>query len=428
MKSRGIMPVCITAIIAFTIFHAVGLSWAQMAGMRLKKDMGTVCLNCHKELKIQLKKGNVHKTVKSGECIACHDPHASKNKRLLFKKGPELCNSCHDPDDIGMNSAVKHEPVEFGECQRCHKPHVSENKKLLVNSRKEICYICHDKKAFIDPNNYIHNPTKGGRCEVCHLSHSSDLAFLEKSPLPALCLNCHKRVPGHENIDMSSANCAVCHSPHSTKKENLIFSNAHKPYQEKRCDECHEIVSGKIKKVNTGTNLCCKCHYDPNTPVKYGCYIDPNRLDYNNHMFHIVPGEKACTLCHNPHGSERQYLIRSSDGRLCMSCHGEIRERLIRESDVSRHPEVRARRCFLCHESHVAKNEKFIKENIVDICLSCHTRQKVFCHPIGHDALDPRTKKPINCLTCHNPMGAEYPQLLRLDGREALCRQCHKNY
>jgi predicted CXXCH cytochrome family protein len=50
----------------------------------------------------------------------------------------------------------------------------------------------------------------------------------------------------------------------------------------------------------------------------------------------------------------------------------------------------------------------------------------VACHPVGHKALDPRTKTPIDCITCHNPMEAQFPNIMRLDGSKELCNQCHK--
>jgi len=142
---------------------------------------------------------------------------------------------------------------------------------------------------------------------------------------------------------------------------------------------------------------------------------------------HIVSGPEECTFCHNPHGSERKDLVRRGDRPLCTYCHQDMENRLQKvRKGLHRHPEVIAGRCSVCHDAHSSDDVNFLKESPIVLCTGCHSRQKVACHPVGEKALDPRTKAPIDCITCHNPMESEFPQIMRLDGSKEMCNQCHK--
>ncbi len=379
----------------------------------LRKDLGKICLDCHTKLREELAEGIAHKPLQAGDCISCHTPHASKNEDLLIKTGYKLCIICHEPLKVGMRDKVKHEPMEFGECESCHKSHVSQYNNLLIAKERELCFLCHENSTFT--KTHIHDPVSKARCKTCHKSHSSNLRSLLKSPAPGICLNCHRQIFGHTGIDIKKVDCIQCHNPHSSERKNLLYSIYHEPYKDNKCEECHQKIFGIIIKAEGNARLCYKCHQDSKER-----YEEMSKT-------HIVEGARECTFCHNPHGSEREDLVRGKDGSLCMSCHNEIKVRLKTEKNILRHPEVIARKCSTCHDSHASNNDKFLKENMNNICLSCHKRQKVFCHPLGEKAYDPRTNKPIGCLTCHNPMGAIYPQFMRLEGEEILCKQCH-NY
>jgi len=414
-KERGIR-VFLSLITIICVILCIGINCIYSEDIKpaLKKGLGNICLGCHDRLKKELSKGKAHKPVKMGDCISCHTPHAAKDENLLFKPGYVFCSNCHDSTAIGMNNKIKHEPVEFMECGVCHKPHVSEHKNLLVKKGEGLCFICHEDSGYRKA--YIHNPVSKGRCNICHKTHSADSGYLLIKSTPDLCSGCHKILKGHTEIDTKNSNCSQCHNPHSSERKNLLHNVDHAPYKDGTCEKCHQKKSGIIARTIGNSELCYKCHQDSMKKFE------------ERERSHIVKGPDECTLCHNPHGSQRKDLVRRKDGPLCISCHYEIKVKLKTESGVYRHKEVTARRCSTCHDAHSSNDPKYIKANIVTICLSCHQRQKVFCHPIGEKAIDPRNQTPINCLTCHNPMSASYPQLMRLDGQDALCKQCHKNY
>ena len=44
----------------------------------------------------------------------------------------------------------------------------------------------------------------------------------------------------------------------------------------------------------------------------------------------------------------------------------------------------------------------------------------------GPGTIDPRTQKPVVCLSCHDPHGTAHPMFLVAAKERALCIQCHK--
>ena len=149
------------------------------------------CLSCHKKLT----KGKfVHQAIQMG-CPACHSaiyartvPHKKTNSlaRGLLSEQPDLCYGCHDQGMFTKNNV--HPAVNMG-CTGCHDPHSSKNAKLLKTKLPALCFICHDKTGFI--GKVVHPPVAAGNCMTCHSPHSTDeMALLLKKPV-ALCLECH---------------------------------------------------------------------------------------------------------------------------------------------------------------------------------------------------------------------------------------------
>ena len=404
---------CFFMIFGLILFIGIG---AVPGETRLKADIGLVCLDCHPALKKELAEGRPHKALKSNECMPCHTPHAAQYENLLIRTGDTLCYGCHESQKSWLNDKVVHLPVEYGECLKCHEPHVSPYKDLLRLKGKEMCFLCHEQESF--QKAYVHSPVKDGRCNICHRSHSSSNPFLLPQPSPKLCLQCHslnqKLISKHPNYRIDQADCLLCHNPHSSKRKNLVYSMLHEPFKKNDCNACHPESSGPIGKASGDSKSCYKCHEDAK-----------KRFDEKG-MSHIVPGKGECIFCHNPHAAEREDLVRRGDKPLCTSCHPEMGKKLrVVRKGLGRHPDVMAGRCSTCHDAHSSDDVNFLRDTSLNLCTECHSRQKVACHPVGEKAMDPRSDTPINCITCHNPMESEFPQLMRLDGAKELCNQCH---
>lgn len=167
----------------------------------------------------------VHGPVSEGQCMKCHDIHASDKSKLLKATVPELCLDCHDKsmkdDRERLMPSVKavfedtelnaHKPFADGDCLCCHDPHASSHYRLLNDGRnqesfytsysnkKYICFGCHSEKAFLEPRtltetnfrngnlnlHYRHvNRKKGRSCKACHHHHASKNTALIREQVP----------------------------------------------------------------------------------------------------------------------------------------------------------------------------------------------------------------------------------------------------
>ena len=173
------------------------------------------CVDCHKTV---IAKRVVHSAISQYArmeqgCDPCHTaPHAKKKGELsLAAAVPELCYMCHDQGKFSKKNV--HPPVAGGDCLACHNPHASDAPRLLSQPVPAICQNCHP-----DKNNGKHilagygfgdnhpiqgrlDPTRKGRelgCVSCHDPHSSSGRTLfvndEASGSGNLCLLCHTKV------------------------------------------------------------------------------------------------------------------------------------------------------------------------------------------------------------------------------------------
>lgn len=130
--------------------------------LSLSAPVPDLCFMCHDKAKF-LKK-NIHSPVVGGNCLTCHNPHASDAPRLLTQQIREVCRNCH-PDKtngkhilggygFGDNHPIRGhlDPSRKGQelgCTSCHNPHSSDKKVLLVNdgpnSPENLCLLCHTK-------------------------------------------------------------------------------------------------------------------------------------------------------------------------------------------------------------------------------------------------------------------------------------------
>ncbi|MBJ6751533.1 cytochrome c3 family protein [Geomonas anaerohicana] len=118
--------------------------------------------------------------------------------------------------------------------------------------------------------------------------------------------------------------------------------SSHPPYEEKRCNGCHEAekttISGLIRPRN---ELCFLCH--------------PRIL---KHRFaHGPAAEGDCLACHFPHEGSYPSLLLLEPERLCDKCHLEAR------AAAGMHAKIEANgvRCIDCHDPHSGDSRYFLK-------------------------------------------------------------------
>ncbi len=116
---------------------------------------------------------NFHPPYQQRKCTECHDQSRSTNR--LKEPMPQLCFTCHT--GFSAQYAVMHGPVASGNCTACHNPHMSKNEKLLTRSGQQICLYCHESKLVFQ-NEEHEDLEPGDNCTDCHDPHGGDDRFL----------------------------------------------------------------------------------------------------------------------------------------------------------------------------------------------------------------------------------------------------------
>jgi len=211
-----------------------------------------LCAVCHGGL---LQKKFLHKPVADGECSACHMAHTSDNKSLLKDAPPALCFGCHPKERF--TGTHTHPPVANGECLSCHDAHQSDGNSLLIKPGSQLCFMCHDSK--IAEGKSVHRPVGTGECAQCHAPHGSAHRKILMSEYPTqlyrpfsadafpLCFSCHDPELAsavstdkatqfrngtrnlhalHVNKAGKGRSCKMCHNPHASTQDRLIYPKA----------------------------------------------------------------------------------------------------------------------------------------------------------------------------------------------------------
>ncbi len=382
----------------FIIVSVINLIWFKFV---VAKE---VCFKCHKVEKFKGKL--VHSPVAKKDCEACHTPHVSKFNKLLIAKVPDICYQCHPEFLKNMQKAEwVHSPVEKGECLKCHQPHAGY-RGLLKKSEKEQCLTCH-KKLKKESFKFIHKPFKEGKCHICHNPHFSQNPYLLKFKEETICLNCHKleKIKSTHRYYSKNMECLSCHNPHGSNNEYLIKQYMHKPYAQKNCKVCHENLA-------KGSDMCFSCHSEV-------------KKDFFKVHTHYLPSNKKafCLDCHSPHTSDYKTLLKGSPSSVCFKCHPEA----LKQQRDSLYVHPSHDQCLNCHNAHGSETLGMLKGTQISTCGRCHKRHVKFTHPI-EKVKDPRNGQTLTCITCHDPMGTNFKNNLRLNGDKELCLECHKGY
>jgi len=231
----------------------------------------------------------------------------SKYKRNYFhtNKNEKLCTSCHNMKEDRKNSLTKH----------INKSDITSREfDVLDNPEKSNCYQCHNK---ITHKKNGHAPSVNFLCTECHTGKSGEFnapdqgksKYLMPDPIMSTCFSCHEGIKTKwfsntsEHGPLRSGRCNKCHNPHSSEYEFFLRKSIWD-----LCTTCHdEKASGKhiigsfVFSRNKGGHPT-KGREDPSRPGR----------------------ELVCSSCHNPHGSNGIYLLRS-DGKdtfsVCKRCH-----------------------------------------------------------------------------------------------------------
>jgi predicted CXXCH cytochrome family protein len=179
-----------------------------------------LCYTCHDNLETAYQ--NLHAPVVAGYCTQCHNPHKSKNKKLLISGDNTLCYNCHDEEYV--SSTTLHKTMGEKNCTTCHNAHGGDTNFYL---NKNTCFECHDNYNNTYAN--VHGPVASGLCFSCHENHTSKKQYLLKIANNELCFNCHLQEDIYLNkahITADKQRCTTCHNPHGAQGTFLLTKNS----------------------------------------------------------------------------------------------------------------------------------------------------------------------------------------------------------
>ncbi|NVO19308.1 MAG: cytochrome c3 family protein [Bacteroidetes bacterium] len=233
------------------------------------------------------------------------------------------------------------------------------------------------------------------KCMDCH----SDLveSTLQHAPAAESCSNCHQvniiehTKNGARGLNLIKEVPQLCYSCHDDIKQDLdTLRNLHMAVtMDNKCSNCHSPHSSDEKKllVSAQKKLCSSCH---NKDIKSDgkLAINIKKLLANSKVIH-PPVEKAgCVVCHQPHGSQNNYLLICAFPKgmyaaavrdtfaLCWECHDsdllEVSTTTtatnFRNGDKNLHfvhmNTKKGRSCVMCHDVHASNNPHLIKDKI----------------------------------------------------------------
>ena len=178
------------------------------------------CLTCHPDKK----EGKaVHTAVGMG-CENCHQATSEKDQEkttiTLIAEGGNLCARCHEVS----KDPVVHGPYKTGQCLVCHEPHASNFPKQTRAETNILCLSCHGANR---PDVKVNAAAKtvsllGGR--------TFDLESYKKAPKIAAehSEKSMHRVVSHSGLGKdprkpdAEIDCISCHEPHASKAKHLL--------------------------------------------------------------------------------------------------------------------------------------------------------------------------------------------------------------
>ena len=180
-----------------------------------------LCLGCHKEIAKQLAEVTTKHgaLARDKTCLNCHDAHASPYAKQLLLPPMDLCLSCHDkametPTEpiIDMKQWLAdnpdhHGPIREQDCTACHDPHGSKNMRILRKAFPKTFYAPFDEK------NYA----------LCFGCHQPTLVKEEKTTTLTGFRDGERNLHFlHVNRKVKGRTCRACHEPHASKQPKHI--------------------------------------------------------------------------------------------------------------------------------------------------------------------------------------------------------------
>jgi len=236
----------------------------------------------------------------------------------------------------------------------------TETKKGLIFNDDAKCTKCHDENEsnpVLSIGKTRHGTRADGRLPSCVGCHGESETHINKPegqkirPKPAFPFGKQTQndIAGHNDV------CASCHKG----GKFIHWSGSAHAARDIACTSCHQLHTAhdKVKDKRTQPEVCFACHKEQRSLV-------------NKQSHHpILEGKVTCSDCHALHGSAGPKLMqRDSVAETCFTCHMEKRGPFVRKHEP-------AEDCTICHNPHGSAIDNLLKTRPPYLCEQCHEPQ-----------------------------------------------------
>ncbi len=164
------------------------------------------------------------------------------------------------------------------------------------------------------------------------------------------------------------------------------------------CESCHGAGSLHVESGGAPRTIINPAR---SPEVCFQCHLD-KRGQFNLPFHHqVLEGKVNCSDCHNPHkgpamkGGGTQLI---SETENCLECHTAQRGPFVFEHEAMREG------CVVCHDPHGTVNNKMLRDRNANTCLKCHPLQRtsggVFIGGFPHEVFVPGSTSRLSQGTC----------------------------
>jgi DmsE family decaheme c-type cytochrome len=230
--------------------------------------------------------------------------------------------------------------------------------------------------------------------------------------------------PGQIAAQAVVKTCLTCHGA-DPKVTAILGSPMAKigdprtPFALGGCEGCHgdstEHMQGKAPYPAVVFNGPHASPVAVRNAVCSGCHEGGEHMNWKGSPHEV--NNKACTDCHTAHAAKDPVTVKATQVEVCFTCHARQRADSFK---YSHHPMREGKVvCSDCHNPHGSPGDtKLLKEFTVnETCYNCHADKRgplLWEHqPVRDD-----------CTNCHNPHGSNEPRLM-VERMNFLCASCH---
>jgi DmsE family decaheme c-type cytochrome len=225
-------------------------------------------------------------------------------------RGDAQCTRCHDQDSsfpvlaIGQTKHGTKADARTPTCSSCHGPstgHANKPEDQKTRSKPDILF---SKKASTP------SEVRNQACLTCHQGNKRiHWAGSMHASRDVTCSSCHQVHTQHDKVRDKVTQSDVCLSCHTQQRSEIHRPSRHPILEGKvACSDCHNAHGGAGEKMLVRDNVNDTC---------YQCHMEKRGPFVRTHQ----PVQENCAICHNPHGSTVDSLLRTRAPLLCQQCH-----------------------------------------------------------------------------------------------------------